>query len=151
MELAIFWRRIVLPALGGEVMRPRCPIPTGVTRSITRPVHILHLQERQVALTLLRRTDLPQNSISGAEIESLDLGGTDVDVVRPVQVIPILGPQEPVSFREDLEHPLSSQHNVAVQEILLDPEDQVLLAEAGVVGNVELFRELMEVCYALTL
>ncbi len=27
--LAICWSRTVLPALGGETMRPRCPLPSG--------------------------------------------------------------------------------------------------------------------------
>ena len=28
--------RVVLPALGGETMSPRCPLPTGAMMSITR-------------------------------------------------------------------------------------------------------------------
>ena len=35
---AIRWSMIVLPALGGEVMRPRAPRPIGATRSRTRPI-----------------------------------------------------------------------------------------------------------------
>ena len=35
-EFAIFWSRIVLPARGGETMRPRWPFPMGVNRSMTR-------------------------------------------------------------------------------------------------------------------
>src|SRR5437899_6961850 len=35
-ELASFWRRMVLPALGGETMRPRWPMPMGLRMSITR-------------------------------------------------------------------------------------------------------------------
>ncbi len=35
MELAIFWSKMVLPALGGETISPRCPIPIGATKSMT--------------------------------------------------------------------------------------------------------------------
>ena len=33
---AIFCSRMVLPARGGETIRPRWPLPIGVTRSTTR-------------------------------------------------------------------------------------------------------------------
>ena len=36
MLLAIFWSRIVLPVRGGATIRPRWPLPIGVTRSTTR-------------------------------------------------------------------------------------------------------------------
>ena len=39
MAFAICWMIIVLPALGGETMRPRWPLPTGATRSMTRGVY----------------------------------------------------------------------------------------------------------------
>ena len=32
---------VVLPALGGETMRPRWPLPMGETRSTIRPVRLL--------------------------------------------------------------------------------------------------------------
>ena len=37
MLFAMLWRSIVLPVRGGATMRPRCPLPSGVSRSITRP------------------------------------------------------------------------------------------------------------------
>ena len=36
MARAIFWSSTVLPARGGETIRPRWPLPIGVTRSTTR-------------------------------------------------------------------------------------------------------------------
>ena len=35
---AIAFSTVVLPALGGETMRPRCPLPMGATRSMIRAV-----------------------------------------------------------------------------------------------------------------
>jgi len=37
IELAIDCSSIVLPVRGGDTIRPRCPLPMGVSRSITRP------------------------------------------------------------------------------------------------------------------
>src|SRR5580765_266182 len=36
MELAMFCNSMVLPVRGGATISPRCPLPTGVSRSITR-------------------------------------------------------------------------------------------------------------------
>ena len=38
MDWQIFLSTVVLPALGGETMSPRWPLPMGDTRSIARPV-----------------------------------------------------------------------------------------------------------------
>ena len=37
MELAMLCSSIVLPVRGGETIRPRWPLPMGVSRSMTRP------------------------------------------------------------------------------------------------------------------
>ena len=46
-ELAIDCSSMVLPVRGGATISPRCPLPIGVSRSITRPLmclaHRLHL------------------------------------------------------------------------------------------------------------
>src|SRR6185503_4498884 len=36
IAFAIFWRRTVFPARGGDTMSPRCPFPMGVSRSMIR-------------------------------------------------------------------------------------------------------------------
>ena len=43
MDLAIVLRRVVLPARGGETMRPRWPLPIGVRSSMTRAFMFLGL------------------------------------------------------------------------------------------------------------
>ena len=40
MALAIACSTIVLPALGGDTIRPRWPLPIGATRSMTRVVRM---------------------------------------------------------------------------------------------------------------
>src|SRR3989304_6110634 len=88
---AMLWRMIVFPARGGEGIRAPCPFPVGVLG-----VDLLHLEEGEIPLVPLGRPDLPRHRVAGAESEPADLGGRDVDVVGPRQVIRIGGPQEGV-------------------------------------------------------
>ncbi len=37
-EFAIDCNSMVLPVRGGATIKPRCPLPTGVSRSMTRPL-----------------------------------------------------------------------------------------------------------------
>jgi hypothetical protein len=52
-------------------------------------VDILDLEQREIALALLGRAHLTHDRVTGAEVETLDLTGGDVDIIRPVQVVPI--------------------------------------------------------------
>src|SRR5947208_3616981 len=92
-------------------------------------VHHLDLQQGEVALPFLGRPHLTHDRIPGAQVEPLDLARRDVDVVGPVQVVPVGTAQEAVAFGQDLEDALAPQHGVGVEQRLLDAEDQVLLAE----------------------
>src|SRR5690606_5609273 len=89
-------------------------------------VNLLDLVYREVALSLFRRTDLDHDGVAGAQVEALDLGRADVDVVGAVQVVPVLRAQEAVAFGEDLEHAFTAQHYVAVEKVLFDTEDEIL-------------------------
>ncbi len=54
IDWAICCNIIVFPALGGETIRPRCPLPIGETRSITRVVRssVLPLPRCIISLSL---------------------------------------------------------------------------------------------------
>jgi hypothetical protein len=67
-----------------------------------RSVERLDLQECQITLTSLRRPDLARNRIARAQVEAFDLRGADVDVIRPVEVVPILRAEESVPLWKDL-------------------------------------------------
>jgi hypothetical protein len=70
---------------------------------------------------------------------------------RAVQVVPVLRAQEAVAFGQDLEHAQAAQHHVGIEQILLDPEDQILFAEAGEVGEVQLLGQILQLADALAL
>ena len=107
-------------------------------------VDLLDLEQREVALALLGRPDLAHDRVAGAQIEALDLAGRDVDVVGAVEVVPVLAAEEAVAFRQDLQHALAPDDRVGVEQRLLDAEDQILLPKAGVVGDVQLLGQRMQ-------
>src|SRR4029077_6410125 len=76
------------------------------------PIDDLDLQQREVALAFLGRPDLTHDRVAGAQVEPLDLAGRDVDVVGAVQIVPVRAAEEAISFGEDLEYALPSQHSV---------------------------------------
>jgi hypothetical protein len=107
-------------------------------------VDLFDLEQRQVAFALLRWANLAHDGVAGAQIESLDLGRTHVDVIGPIQVIPVLRAQEAVAFREDFEDAFATQDDVAVEKILLYAENQVLLPQAGIIRDVQLLRHFVQ-------
>ena len=92
-------------------------------------VDALDLEQREIPLPLLRRANLPVHRVAGAQIEALDLRRRDVDVVRAVEVVPVLAAQKAVAFGQHLEHAFAREQLVRVEQILLDPEDEILLGE----------------------
>ena len=104
-------------------------------------VDLLDLEQGEVPLALLGGPDLAHDRVAGAEIEALDLAGRDVDVVRPVEVVPVLAAEEAIALGQDLQHALASNDRIGVEQRLLDAEDQILLPKAGVVGDVQLLGQ----------
>src|SRR5256885_3819268 len=92
-------------------------------------VDALYFQEREVALPRLRWSYLSANFIARAEAKSFDLRRRDVDIVGPWQITPVLTAQEAVSFRQNLKNAITVQHDVGVEKILLDLENQILFSE----------------------
>jgi len=107
-------------------------------------VDALDFEEGKVFLPLFRRPDLPGDGVTRAQIEPFDLRGGDVDVVGAVEVVPVLAAQESVAFGQNLEHALTAERDIGVEQRLLDAEDQLLFAEAGVVRDRQLFGECVE-------
>jgi hypothetical protein len=52
------------------------------------------LQQREIALTVLWRADLPLDGVAGAQAEAAHLAGTDINVVGAGQVIGLRRAQE---------------------------------------------------------
>ena len=104
----------------------------------------LDLDEREVALALLRRPDLPGYRIARLEVELPDLRGRDVDVVRARQVVVVGRAKESEPVGQHLEHALGEDEAALLGLRLQDLEDELLLAHPGRARNVQVLGDLRE-------
>ena len=109
----------------------------------------LDLDQGEVALSLLRRTDLAGDRVARFQSELPDLGGGDVDVVRSGEVVVLRRAEEPESVGQDLQNPLGEDQAEPLGLRLQDLEDQLLLPEGGGTFHVELLRDLQELGHRL--
>ncbi len=90
----------------------------------------LDLEQREVSLPFLRRTHLSGDRVTRPQVEALDLRRRHVDVVRAVEIVPVLTAQEAVAFGKNLEDAFAGEHDLLIEQFLLDAKDQVLFAHA---------------------
>ncbi len=95
----------------------------------------LDAKQGEVALVFLGRPDLAGDDGAGLEAEAADLAGGDVDVVRAREVVVVGAAEEAEAVGEDFEGPLAVHQAVLLDPLLEDLEDQVLLLQAGVLGD----------------
>ena len=96
----------------------------------------LDAQQGEVALVFLGRADLARDGRPGLQPEAANLAGRDVDVVGAGEVVVVGAAEEAEAVGQDLQRPLAVHQPVELHPLLEDPEDQVLLLDAGVVGEV---------------
>jgi hypothetical protein len=94
-------------------------------------VDVVDLEQREIALAVLGRTDLARDGVAGAQREAPDLARRDIDVVRPGQIGGIGRAQETEPVREDLQHAVAVDVLALLGLRLEDGEDQILLARAA--------------------
>ena len=102
------------------------------------------LDQREVALAVLRRANLARHGVAGVQVELADLRRRHVDVVGARQVVVVRRPQEPEPVGQHLEHAFREDEPALFGARLQDLEDQLLLAHAGRAGHVELLGDLRE-------
>ncbi len=88
----------------------------------------VHLDEREVALAVLRRADLAFDRIAGVQVETPDLRRRDVDVVGAREVGGVGRAQETKAVGQDLQGSIPEDGNALLRLALEQREDQVLLA-----------------------
>ena len=99
------------------------------------------LEQREIALALLRAADRAVDGVAGAQAESPDLRGRDVDVVRTGQVVRIGRAQEAEAVLQHLDDAGADDLDLARGQLLEDREHQLLLAHGAGVLDLELFGE----------
>jgi hypothetical protein len=111
----------------------------------------LDLEQGEVALPFLRRTNLPGDGVARTQIEAANLGGGDVDVVGTGQVVLVRRPQEAEAIGQRLEHALGVDLALVLCGGLEHREDHVLLAHPRGVLDVEPLRQGRELRHVLGL
>src|SRR5436190_3450563 len=110
-----------------------------------RVVDELDLEEGEVLLAVLGRTDLAADDVAGPHAEAADLRGRDVDVVRAGQVVVLGRAEEAEAFGKDLEDALAEEEPVLPGLLLDDLVDDLLALEAHDLLDAFLAGELDEV------
>ena len=98
----------------------------GVLRLVQ--VELVHLEQREVPLAVLRRADLAGDSVPGAKPEASDLARGDVDVVRPGEIGAVRETKEAESVLEYLEDPVALDVLAPLGARLEQGEDDLLLS-----------------------
>src|SRR5262249_27978156 len=111
----------------------------------------LDLEEREVALALLGRTDLPRDHVAGAQVESADLARGKTRVIRARQVVVGGTAQEAEGVGEDLEDAVPAHRSVELGLRLENGEDQLLAPERRRPLDAHLLRQRRQVTDLLLL
>src|SRR5690606_14733629 len=127
-----------LQALVGEQRRE--VLEQDLVLRVLRPIVVdrVDLEQGEVALTFLRRTNLADDAVAGAQVETADLAGRYVDVVRAGQVGRIRGAQEAETVLESLQHAITGNFLATLRVLLEQGKDDVLFARTGHVVDAHL-------------
>ncbi len=109
------------------------------------------LEQREIPLAVLRRADLAFHGIAGAQPEAPHLGGRDVDVVRPRQVVGLGAAEEAETVGQDLQRAFAVDRLVVLGEVLEDREHHVLLAQGRRVLDLQGFGKAQQVRWGFCL
>ncbi len=104
----------------------------------------LDLDQREVALAFLRRSNLPGDGVAGVQVELANLGGGNVDVVGAGEVVVVGGAEEAEAVGQHLEHAFGEDEARLLRPGAEDLEDQLLLAHPRGAGDLHLARDLGE-------
>src|SRR6185503_1911296 len=107
-------------------------------------VDLADLQQREVALAVLRWADQPRDGVARAQVEAANLARAHVDVVGAGEIRAIGRAQEAEAVLQDLEHALAEDVLAVLRVRLENGKDDVLLAGPREVLEPHRFRELHE-------
>jgi hypothetical protein len=107
-------------------------------------VHRFDTQEGEEALPLLRRSYLAADRITRPQIEFLDLRWGDVNIVGRREIVVVHRAEEAVAIGQHFEHPLAERQTALLRLRFQNLEDELLLPEITVPGNIQLLRNLVE-------
>ncbi|CFO67099.1 Uncharacterised protein [Bordetella pertussis] len=95
-----------------------------------RAVDLVHLDQREIALAILRGAYFALDGVAGVQVEAADLRRRDVDVVGAGQVRGVRRAQESEAVGQDFQHAVAEDLFALLGAPLHDGEHQLLLAQA---------------------
>ncbi len=98
-------------------------------------------EQSEIALAFFWAADMAVDRIAGAQAETADLRGRDIDVVRAGQIVCFWRAQEAEAVRQHFDHAFTDDIGLARRELLEDAEHQLLLAHGRSVLDLELLGE----------
>lgn len=105
----------------------------------------LDFEQGEVTLPFFGAADFTGHRIAFAQIETADLRGGHINVIRAGEVVVIGTPEESETIRQDLEYPLSKHNPGGFSLSLEDFVDHLRLAEAGKAFNPQPLADLHQV------
>ena len=114
-------------------------------------IDVVDLEQREIALPVLRRANLSFDRIAGAQAEPTHLAWRDVDVVGAGQVVGFRGPQKAETILKNLEHAVAEDRHVVLRQLLKDRKHHVLLAQGTGVFDLQFLGERQQFCRGLAL
>ena len=107
-------------------------------------VDLVDLDQREVALAVLRHPDLAFDHVAGVQVEAAHLARREVDVVGRRHVARFGRAQEAEAVGQDLEDAVAEDLLAVLGALLHDREHQLLLAHAGDVLDLQRLAHLDE-------
>ena len=96
-----------------------------------------NLDQREILLALVRRTNLAADGVAGLEVELANLRRRNVNVVGAGQIVVVGRAQEAVAVGQDFEHAFGKDVAFFFALGLKNFEDQVLLAQSAGAGQIQ--------------
>ena len=103
------------------------------------------LEQGEVTLAFLRRTDLANDGVTSAQVEATDLARRDVDIVWAGEIGRVCRAEEAEAVLEDLQHAITGDFLAAFRVLLEQGENHVLLARTGHIFYAHFFGQLEQV------
>jgi len=113
----MFCNIMVLPALGGETIKPRWPLPMGAI------------------------TNLAADRVAGTQIETTDLAGGNINIVGTGQIRTVGGAQKAEAILQYFQHAVPGDVLATLGECFENGEDHVLLAGSRHAFELEFLRD----------
>ena len=105
----------------------------------------VYFDQREVAFAFFRRPDLAGDGVAGAQVETADLRGRDVDVVRAGQIVVLRRAQEAEAVGQAFQYAFGEDKSALFGLRLENLEDEFLLAQTGGARNVQILGDLVQV------